>query len=78
MYRRTVGRPRLCDERRITTAIRLPQSVHEALRRAAGDRDVSINLLVNRAVEDYLARLPTVDEALTMTPTPAREIADER
>lgn len=60
-----MSRPRTFDERRIATAIRLPESLHGRLHEAAAERDVSANLLVTRAVCDYLDRLPTADEALT-------------
>jgi len=58
-----MARPQKYGER-VTTAIRLPEELHEELQRAATERDVSINFLVTRAVEDYLERLIPVD-ALT-------------
>lgn len=60
-----MGRPRISDERRIVTAVRLPESVHRRLQLAASDRDVSANLLVTKAVDEYLGRLPKADKALT-------------
>jgi len=36
--------------------------MHERLRTAAEDRDLSINFLVVRAVEDYLSRLLPPEE----------------
>ncbi len=62
-----MGRPRVCDERRIATAVRLPESLHQRLHDAASERDVSVNLLVNRAVEDFLDRLPSPDAVLGAT-----------
>lgn len=66
-----MGRPRLYEERRIATAVRLPASLHEELKKAASCRDVSVNFLVSRAVADYLQRLPSaegrVPEMLTST-----------
>jgi len=59
-----MGRPRVSDERRIATAVRLPESIHRRLKVAASDRDVSANLLMTRAVDEYLNRLPSADEAL--------------
>ncbi len=59
-----MGRPRVSDERRIATAVRLPESVHRRLQDAARDRDVSANLIVTRAVEEYLDRLPSADAVL--------------
>jgi len=60
-----MGRPRITEERRIATAVRLPESLHERLRLAASDRDVSTNLLVTRAVTEYLERLPAAEVSLT-------------
>ena len=59
-----MGRPRVCEEERVLTPVRLPRSVRDALRDAAATRDVSVNLLVTRAVTEYLERLPDVDEQL--------------
>ena len=47
---------------RTTTAIRFPSDTHAALAKAAEDRDLSMNFIVNRAVEDYLDRLLPPDE----------------
>jgi len=60
-----MGRPRISDERRIVTAVRLPESIHRRLQVAASDRDVSANLLITKAVDEYLHRLPSADAALT-------------
>jgi predicted HicB family RNase H-like nuclease len=57
-----VARPRISDEPRVTTAVRLPESLHDRLRDCALERDVSVNLLVTRAVEAYLDHLPPVGE----------------
>lgn len=59
-----MARPRVYDEKRVTTAVRLPESLHERLRDAAGERDVSVNLLVVKAIDDYLDRLVPADDAL--------------
>lgn len=59
-----MGRPRTYEERRIATAVRLPESIHRRLREAAVDRDVSANLLVTRAVSEFLDRLPSADAVL--------------
>lgn len=59
-----MGRPPLYDERRVVTAVRLPASVHSRLREAARARDVSANLLVTRAVCDFLDRLSPPEAAL--------------
>jgi len=47
---------------RTTTAVRFTPDLHTALAKAAEERDVSINWIVNRAVADYLGRLVPVDE----------------
>lgn len=57
-----MGRPRIFDEPRIATAIRLPASLRDELQAAAVERDVSVNFLVTRAVREYLSRLPAVGE----------------
>jgi hypothetical protein len=57
-----MARPRVYDEARVSTAIRLPASLHGQLQRAAVARDVSVNALVTRAVEDLLERLPSAPD----------------
>jgi predicted transcriptional regulator len=47
---------------RVTTAIRLPAELHDRLREAADERDLSINYLVVKAVEEFLERLIPADE----------------
>jgi len=59
-----MGRPRVSDEKRIATAVRLPESIHRRLQLAASDRDVSANLIITRAVAEYLERLPSADKSL--------------
>lgn len=59
-----MGRPRVSDEKRIATAVRLPESIHRRLHRVATERDVSANLLVTKAVSDYLERLPSTEGSL--------------
>jgi predicted transcriptional regulator len=65
----SVARPRVHHENRVTTAVRLPESLHLRLKAAADDRDVSVNLLVTKALEDYLDRLVPADEILATRPT---------
>jgi predicted transcriptional regulator len=47
---------------RTATAIRFPDPIHERLREAADERDLSINYLVVKAVEDFLERLIPAEE----------------
>jgi hypothetical protein len=53
-----MSRPKVYDEPRVATAIRLPTSLHGELQAAATERDVSVNFLVTRAVSAFLAQLP--------------------
>jgi hypothetical protein len=53
-----MSRPRVYEEPRVATAIRLPSSLHEELQSVASERDVSVNFLVTRAVSTFLAQLP--------------------
>jgi hypothetical protein len=57
-----MGRPRVHDEDRVTTAVRLPPDLHRQLRAAADERQVAVNLLVIKALQDYLPRLTPVDQ----------------
>jgi hypothetical protein len=59
-----MARPRTYEEPRIATAVRLPESVHRRLHEAASNRDISANLLITRAVTEFLDQLPTADVAL--------------
>lgn len=62
-----MGRPRISDEERIATAVRLPASLRDRLQHAALQRDVSVNYLITKAVGDFLDHLPdlSVDDTLT-------------
>ena len=53
-----MGRPRTYHEPRVATAVRLSVSLRSELRAAALERGISVNLLVTRAVSEYLRRLP--------------------
>jgi len=46
----------------VNTAIRFPPEMHQALRAAADERELSVNYLVVRAVAEFLPRLVPVDE----------------
>ena len=58
------GRPREYDADRVTKAIRISPELDAQLKQAARERGVSVNLLMNSAVEDYLKRLLPVDQLL--------------
>jgi predicted HicB family RNase H-like nuclease len=57
-----MARPKVHHEERITTAVRIPKDLHERLRDAADERQISVNLLVVKALDDYLDRLIPVGE----------------
>jgi predicted transcriptional regulator len=57
-------RPRTYDEARHATAVRLPEALHRRLRTEAAARQVSANLLVERAIAEYLDHLPPLDAVL--------------
>ncbi len=57
-----MARPRIYEEDRVATAIRLPMSLHAELRHLARARDVSVNYLITRAVEELLSGATGPDE----------------
>lgn len=63
-----MGRPRLYDQPRVTTAVRLPIELRDRLRHHAQLRDVSVNHLVNRAIEDLLDHLDELGPAVGRRP----------
>lgn len=58
-----MGRPREY-EKRITTNIRLPPDLHQRLQDAADEREVSVNLLMIHAAEQFLDRLLPIEQVL--------------
>ena len=65
-----MARPKIYEEDRVATAIRLPVTVHAELRRLARARDVSVNYLVNRAVDELLTGSPGPDEETGLSSRP--------
>lgn len=51
-------------DKRPTVSARLDKDLHARLQAAADERVVSVSLLVEKAVEDYLDRLVPLDELL--------------
>lgn len=47
---------------RVATAIRVPKDLHTELQKQADARDVSVNFLIVRAINDFLDRLPTPEQ----------------
>ncbi len=66
-----MARPKVYEEERIATAVRLPRSLHEQLHEAADERQVAANLLIVKALETFLAQLTPVDQ-LTGAQRPGR------
>ena len=60
---RPPGRPAEFGER-VTKAVRLEPNLDARLKAEARIRNVSANLLINRAVADYLDRLVPLDDVL--------------
>ena len=61
------GRPREYDDRK-QIVVRFPPELHARLKEAAEEREVSMNWLVNRAIEEYLDALIPVDEIMLTRP----------
>lgn len=58
--------PRSSSADRVHTAFRLPEDLHARLQAEAEDRDLSMNYLVTKAIEEFLADLiPTREFRLT-------------
>lgn len=60
---RHAGRPHQYGPR-VTKAVRLDADLDDRLKKEAAARSVSANLIINKAVEDYLERLVPLDEVL--------------
>jgi predicted HicB family RNase H-like nuclease len=52
------------SDARVEIKVRLPKDLHERAKREADARDLSINLLITRAIELGLDRLVPIAEAL--------------
>ena len=60
-----MARPRTESRDRVTTAIRFDRATHEALKETAEALTVGVNWLVNRLVEEGLARMDLSDQRLS-------------
>lgn len=49
-----MGRPKLYEGNRVTTAVRIPPELHDQFRELADARDVSVNYLITKAMQRYL------------------------
>lgn len=59
------GRPREYDQGRVTKAVRISPELDSRLKAAARERGVSVNLLMNAALDEYLSRLVPIELLLT-------------
>ena len=57
-----MARPKLFEEKRIPTAVRIPGSLHRQLHATAEQREISVNFLIVRAIKKHLEQLPPLDE----------------
>ncbi len=79
-----MARPRIHSEERVATAVRLPVPLRDELHRVAASRDVSVNYLINRAIENLLEQLSTQADPLLLDlttgqsalPAPALHLTD--
>jgi hypothetical protein len=60
-----MARPKLYEENRIPTAVRIPESLHRRLQLTAAEREISVNLLIIRAIERHLDLLAPLEDELT-------------
>jgi predicted transcriptional regulator len=51
-----MARPRIYDEPRVVTAVRLPQSLHAQLHELAAEQSVSVNSVLSSAVDLFVKR----------------------
>lgn len=59
-----MARPKEFDDHRVTKALRIPADLDQQIKRAAQERGVSVNVLINAALTDYLSRLRPIEELL--------------
>jgi predicted HicB family RNase H-like nuclease len=59
-----MARPIEYDEDRVTKALRIPVALDEQLKAVARERGISVNVLINAALTDYLGRLLPLEKLL--------------
>jgi len=59
-----MARPKLYEEKRIPTAVRIPESLHHRVQVIAAEREISVNLLIIRAIERHLDQLSPLENEL--------------
>jgi predicted HicB family RNase H-like nuclease len=58
------GRPKEFNEERVTKALRISTALDQRLKAVAIERGVSVNVLMNTALEDFLDRLLPIEDIL--------------
>ena len=59
-----IGRPREFEEQRVTKAVRISPELDQRLKQVARERGVSVNVIMNMALKDYLERLLPLEDLL--------------
>ena len=59
-----IGRPREFEEQRVTKAVRISPDLDQRLKQVARERGVSVNVIMNTALNDYLQRLLPLEDLL--------------
>lgn len=59
-----MARPIEYDEKRVTKALRISTALDQELKAIARERGVSVNVLINAALTDYLGRLLPMEKLL--------------
>ena len=59
-----IGRPREYEEQRVTKAVRIGADLDQRLKQVARERGVSVNVIMNMALNQYLERLLPLEEVL--------------
>lgn len=61
-YNGCMPRPKTFEKDRVTKAIRISPDLNDALSRLADERQVSVNLVITWALQDYLGAAKGIDE----------------
>ena len=59
-----IGRPREFEQQRVTKAVRISRDLDQQLKQVARERGVSVNVIMNMALNDYLQRLLPLEDLL--------------
>jgi predicted transcriptional regulator len=59
-----IGRPREFEEQRVTKAVRISAALDQRLKEVARERGISVNVIMNMALNQYLDRLLPLEQVL--------------